>query len=146
MELSYFMGRMAALKNEFSSILPKSTKTSHSKTDQVFFILSLIKLEPDFESVWEQILTESAILSFDEIFARLLRHSSTTTKSRHFEGTLDTSTMISQSHPQGDFRGDRGGNRGRGQRPHCTYCNQVDHNRDRCYPLHGRPPRIAHMA
>ncbi|RVW63210.1 Retrovirus-related Pol polyprotein from transposon RE1 [Vitis vinifera] len=38
------------------------------------------------------------------------------------------------------------GNRGRGQRPHCTYCNKLGHTRDRCYQLHGRPPRTAHMA
>ncbi|RVW43520.1 Retrovirus-related Pol polyprotein from transposon TNT 1-94 [Vitis vinifera] len=36
--------------------------------------------------------------------------------------------------------------RGRGQRPHCTYCNKLGHTRDRCYQLHGRPPRTAHMA
>ncbi|RVW58902.1 Retrovirus-related Pol polyprotein from transposon RE2 [Vitis vinifera] len=35
---------------------------------------------------------------------------------------------------------------GRGQRPHCTYCNKLGHTRDRCYQLHGRPPRTAHMA
>ncbi|RVW54161.1 Retrovirus-related Pol polyprotein from transposon RE1 [Vitis vinifera] len=38
------------------------------------------------------------------------------------------------------------GTRGRGQRPHCTYCNKLGHTRDRCYQLHGRPPRTAHMA
>ncbi|KAL6347791.1 hypothetical protein AAG906_026320 [Vitis piasezkii] len=27
------------------------------------------------------------------------------------------------------------------QRPHCTYCNKLGHTRDRCYRLHGRPPR-----
>ncbi|RVX18211.1 Retrovirus-related Pol polyprotein from transposon RE2 [Vitis vinifera] len=41
-------------------------------------------------------------------------------------------------------RGGRSGTRGRGQRPHCTYCNKLDHTRDRCYQLHGRPPRTAH--
>ena len=67
MELSSFVGRMAALKNKFSSILPKSTdaETSQSKTDQVFMILTLIKLEPEFDSIQEQILTSSAIPSFD---------------------------------------------------------------------------------
>ncbi|RVW78786.1 Retrovirus-related Pol polyprotein from transposon TNT 1-94 [Vitis vinifera] len=40
----------------------------------------------------------------------------------------------------------RSGNRGRGQRPHCTYCNKLGHTRDRCYQLHGRPPRTAHVA
>nr|CAN61219.1 hypothetical protein VITISV_021296 [Vitis vinifera] len=39
----------------------------------------------------------------------------------------------------------RSGNRGRGQRPHCTYCNKLGHTRDRCYQLHGRPPRTAHV-
>ncbi|RVX07639.1 Retrovirus-related Pol polyprotein from transposon TNT 1-94 [Vitis vinifera] len=34
----------------------------------------------------------------------------------------------------------------RGQRPHCTYCNKLGHTRDRCYQLHGRPPRTAHVA
>ncbi|RVW96902.1 Retrovirus-related Pol polyprotein from transposon TNT 1-94 [Vitis vinifera] len=43
-------------------------------------------------------------------------------------------------------RGGRSGTRGRGQRPHCTYCNKLGHTRDRCYQLHGRPPRTAHMA
>ncbi|RVW66820.1 Retrovirus-related Pol polyprotein from transposon RE1 [Vitis vinifera] len=27
-----------------------------------------------------------------------------------------------------------------------TYCNKLGHTRDRCYQLHGRPPRTAHMA
>ncbi|RVW57293.1 hypothetical protein CK203_079257 [Vitis vinifera] len=35
---------------------------------------------------------------------------------------------------------------GRGQRPQCTYCNKLGHTRDRCYQLHGRPPRTAHIA
>ncbi|RVW22242.1 Retrovirus-related Pol polyprotein from transposon TNT 1-94 [Vitis vinifera] len=39
----------------------------------------------------------------------------------------------------------RSGTRGRGQRPHCTYCNKLGHTRDRCYQLHGRPPRTAHV-
>ncbi|RVW28520.1 hypothetical protein CK203_100568 [Vitis vinifera] len=45
---------------------------------------------------------------------------------------------------QTSSRGGRSGNRGRGQRPHCTYCNKLGHTRDRCYQLHGRPPRTAH--
>ncbi|RVW84366.1 Retrovirus-related Pol polyprotein from transposon RE2 [Vitis vinifera] len=38
------------------------------------------------------------------------------------------------------------GNRGRSQRPHCTYCNKLSHTRDRCYQYNGRPPRTAHVA
>ena len=28
----------------------------------------------------------------------------------------------------------------------CTYCHRLGHTRDRCYQLHGRPPRTAHLA
>ncbi|RVW78990.1 Retrovirus-related Pol polyprotein from transposon RE1 [Vitis vinifera] len=52
---------------------------------------------------------------------------------------LDSSVLVSHT----TSRGGRSGNRGRGQRPHCTYCNKLGHTRDRCYQLHGRPPRTA---
>ncbi|RVW57555.1 Retrovirus-related Pol polyprotein from transposon RE2 [Vitis vinifera] len=54
---------------------------------------------------------------------------------------LDSSVLVSQTTSRG---GD--GTRGRGQRPHCTYCNKLGHTRDLCYQLHGRPSRTAHMA
>ena len=47
---------------------------------------------------------------------------------------------------QTNSRGGRSGNRGRGQRPHYTYCNKLGHTCDRCYQLHGRPPCTAHVA
>lgn len=31
--------------------------------------------------------------------------------------------------------------KGKGSRPHCTYCDKNGHNRDTCWALHGRPPR-----
>ncbi|RVW26760.1 Retrovirus-related Pol polyprotein from transposon TNT 1-94 [Vitis vinifera] len=49
-------------------------------------------------------------------------------------------------HPWMISRRGRSGNRRRGQRPHCTYCNKLGHTRDRCYQLHGQPPRTAHVA
>ena len=73
------------------------------------------------------------------MFAHLLRISSTQTLPS--DNTSDSSVLVSQT----SFRG-RSGNRGRGQRPHCTYCNKLGHTRDRCYQLHGRPPRTAHVA
>ncbi|RVW62587.1 Retrovirus-related Pol polyprotein from transposon RE2 [Vitis vinifera] len=78
--------------------------------------------------------------SLDDVFARLLRISSTQTLPS--DNTSDSSVLVSQT----NSRGGRSGNRGRGQRPHCTYCNKLGHTRDRCYQLHGRPPRTAHVA
>ena len=60
---------MVALKNEFSSILSKSTnvETSLFKTDKVFIILTLIKI--GLSLIREQILTYSVIPFFDDVFA-----------------------------------------------------------------------------
>ena len=54
--------------------------------------------------------------------------------------------MLAPSHPHDDSRNIRGGHRGRGQGPHCTYCNRPGHIQDKCYQLHGRLPRTAHVA
>ena len=46
---------MSTLKDELTSILPKSTnaKTSQSKMDRVFMIIVLLNLRPDFENIRE---------------------------------------------------------------------------------------------
>ena len=71
MDVSSYCGRMSALQDEPISILPKSnnTETSLSKMDRVFMIILLLNLGPDFESIWEQILTGASIPNFDEALA-----------------------------------------------------------------------------
>ena len=104
MELSSFVGRMFALKNELLSILPKVTdaKTYLSNMDQIFMILTLIKLGIEFDNIREPILTGSTISTFDEIFSRLLYHSSTATRSQLSEVSNETLVMLAPSHPSGD--------------------------------------------
>ena len=137
MELSSFVGRMSALKNELLSVLPKATdaKTYLSNMVQIFMILTLNKLGTEIDNIREQILT-----GFDDIFARLLCHSATTTRSQHSEVSINTSMMLAPSHPHDDSQSVRGGHRGRSQQPYCTYYNRLGHIRDWCYQLHGRPP------
>ncbi|RVW93803.1 Retrovirus-related Pol polyprotein from transposon TNT 1-94 [Vitis vinifera] len=108
--------------------------------DKFFMVLTLIGLRPDLEPIRDQILGSSSVPSLDDVFARLLRLSSTQTLPS--DSASDSSVLVSQT----TSRGGRSGTRGRGQRPHCTYCNKLGHTRDRCYQLHGRPPRTAHMA
>ena len=130
---------MSTIKDELISILPKSTntKTLLSKIDRVFMIIIMLNLRPNFENIREQILTRAVIPNIDEALAQLLRHTSTATQSMLYEITPNTSIMVSQSHSRSDSRGGRGSNRGRGQRPQCTYCHRLGHTRDRCYQLHG---------
>ncbi|RVW36769.1 Retrovirus-related Pol polyprotein from transposon RE1 [Vitis vinifera] len=61
------------------------------------------------------------------------------------EPVRDQFLVVHQFLSHNTSRGGRGGNRGRGQRPHCTYCNKLCHTRNRCYQLHGWPPRTAHV-
>ena len=93
-------------------------------------IILLLNLGPDFENIQEQILIEAVIPDFDEALAQLLRHTSTTTQSEQSKITPDTSMMVSQSHSRSNSQGGCGSNRGRGQRPHCTYCHRLGHTRD----------------
>ena len=82
MDISSFGRRMFALKDELVSILLKSTntETSPSRMDHVFMIILFLNLELDFE-FREQIFTEVVIPNFHEVFAQLLRHTSTATQS-----------------------------------------------------------------
>ena len=74
---------MSAVKDELAFILAKSTivETSLSKMDRVFIIILLLNLGPDFENIREQTLTGAVISNFDEVLARLLRHTSIATQS-----------------------------------------------------------------
>ena len=111
MELSSFVRRMFVLKNELKSIMFKVTdsKTYLSNMDQIFMILTLIKLGIEFDNTQEQIFTDSAIQTFDDIFAQLLRHSSTVPWSQHSEASPKTSVMLAPSNPRSDSQSIRGG-------------------------------------
>nr|CAN68904.1 hypothetical protein VITISV_025822 [Vitis vinifera] len=112
MGLSTYIGQIASLKEEFLTVMPLTTMLGINKH----------KLT-NLETVRDQILGSSSVPSLDDVFARLLRISSTQTLPS--DNTSDSSV---------------------GQRPHYTYCNKLGHSRDRCYQLHGRPPRTTHMA
>ncbi|RVX13353.1 Retrovirus-related Pol polyprotein from transposon RE1 [Vitis vinifera] len=133
--------RKTLTAGNFSGDFPGEVLFRHRpyhQIDKFFMVLTLIGLLPDLETVRDQILGSSSVPSLDDVFARLLRISSTQTLPS--DNTSDSSVLVSQT----NSRGGRSGNRGRGQHPHCTYCNKLGHTRDRCYQLHGRPPRTAH--
>ncbi|RVX12228.1 Retrovirus-related Pol polyprotein from transposon TNT 1-94 [Vitis vinifera] len=142
LDLSTYIGQIASLKEQFLTVMPLTPDVGAQQTqlDKFFMVLTLIGLRPDLEPIRDQILGSSSVPSLDDVFARLLRISSTQTLTS--DSASDSSVLVSQT----TSRGGRSGTRGRGQRPQCTYCNKLGHTRDRCYQLHGRPPRTAHMA
>ena len=129
MDLCTYIGWIASLKEEFLTLMPftNGAEAQQIQTDKFFMVLTLIGLRLDLESVRDQILASPSVPSLDDVFARLLRLSSTQTLST--DGPSDSSVLASQT----NSRGGRSGNRGRGQRLQCTYCNKLGHTRDRCY-------------
>ena len=142
MDLSNYIDQIASLKEKFLTLMPLTSDVGAQQTqiDKFFMVLTLIGLCLNLETVQDQILGSPSVPSLDDMFARLLRISSTQTLSS--DSTSDSSVLVSQI----NLRGGRSDNRSRGQRPHCTYCNKLGHTRDRCYQLHGRPPRTTHVA
>ena len=128
MDLSNYIGQNASLKEEFLTLmlLTSDVGAQQMQIDKFFMVLFLIGLRPDLEIVQDQILGSPSVPSLDDVFARLLRISSTQTLPS--DSTSYSSVLVSQTNP----RGGRSGNRGRGQRPHYTYCNKLGYTRDRC--------------
>ena len=120
--------------------LTSDVAAQQTQIDKFFMVLTLIGLRPDLETVRDQILGSPSVPSLDDVFASLLRISSTQTLPSN--SPSDSSVLVSHT----NLRGGRSGNRSRRQRPHCTYCNKLGHTRDRCHQLHGRPPRTVHVA
>ncbi|RVW25904.1 hypothetical protein CK203_111333 [Vitis vinifera] len=129
LDLSTYIGQIASLKEEFLTMMPLTPDVGAQQIqlDKFFMVLTLIGLRPDLEPVRDQILGSSSVPSLDDVFACLLRISSTQTLP--FDSTSDSSVLVSQT----SSRGGRSGTRGRGQHPHCTYCNKLGHTRDHCY-------------
>ena len=142
MDLSNYIGQIASLKEEFLTLMLLTSDVGAQQTqiDKFFMVLTLIGLRPDLETVRDQILGSPSVPSLDDVFAHLLRISSTQTLPS--DSPSDSSVLVSHT----NLRGGRRGNRSRGQRPHCTYCNKLGYTRDRCYQLHGRPPCTTHVA
>ena len=107
--------------------LTSDVGVQQTQIDKFFMVLTLIGLRPNLETIRDQILGSPSVPSLDDVFARLLRISSTQTLPS--DSTPDSSVLVSQT----NLRGGCNGNRSRGQPPHCTYCNKLGHTRDRCY-------------
>ncbi|RVW74532.1 Retrovirus-related Pol polyprotein from transposon RE2 [Vitis vinifera] len=96
MDLSTYIGQIASLKEEFLTVMPLTTDVGDQRTqiDKFFMVLKLIGLRLDLETVRNQILGSSSVPSLDDVFARLLRISSTQTLPS--DNTSDSFVLVSQ--------------------------------------------------
>ncbi|RVW22780.1 Retrovirus-related Pol polyprotein from transposon RE1 [Vitis vinifera] len=105
LDLSTYIGQIASLKEEFLTVIPLTSDVGVQQTqlDKFFMVLTLIGLRQDLEPVRDQILGSSSIPSLDDVFARLLRISSTQTLP--FDSTSDSSILVSQTSSRGGRNG-----------------------------------------
>ncbi|RVW82270.1 Retrovirus-related Pol polyprotein from transposon RE1 [Vitis vinifera] len=94
MDLSTYIGQIASLKEEFLTVMPFTTDVGDQRIqiDKFFMVLTLIGLYSDLETVRDQILGSFSVPSLDDVFARLLRISSTQTLSS--DNTSDSSVLL----------------------------------------------------
>ena len=79
MDLSNYIGQIASLKEEFLTLMPLTSDVGaqQMQVDKFFMVLTLIGLHLDLETLRDQILDSPSVPSLDDVFARLLRISST---------------------------------------------------------------------
>ena len=79
MNLSNYIGQIASLKKEFLTLMPLTSDVGaqQKQIDKFFMVRTLIGLRLDLETARDQILGSPSVPSLDDVFALLLRISST---------------------------------------------------------------------
>ena len=95
MDLSNYIGKIASIKEEFLTLMPLPSDVGAQQTqiDKFFMVLTLIGLRSNLDTVRDQIIDSSSVPSLDDVFACLLRISSTQTLP--FDSTSDSSMLVS---------------------------------------------------
>ncbi|RVW98210.1 Retrovirus-related Pol polyprotein from transposon RE2 [Vitis vinifera] len=123
MDLSTYISQIASLKEEFLTVIPLTTDVGDQRIqiDKFFMVLTLIGLRPDLETIRDQILGSFSVPSLDDVFAHLLRISSTQTLSS--DNTSNSSVLVSQT----NSREGRSSNRVTwAASPHCHMAQSSD--------------------
>ncbi|KAJ1417938.1 hypothetical protein SESBI_16203 [Sesbania bispinosa] len=150
MTVSEIVGHMSSIKAEYNALLPagKTAAEDLAQRDKFFMVCTLAILNTDLVSVRDQILASPSIPTLDEVFSRLLRVASIP-PSGPIPNAHDTSALISTNAQHGHREEQGGPYRGgsKTSRPKCTYCHRWGHTKEKCFKLHGRPPRanLAHI-
>ena len=102
MDLSNYIDQIVSLKEEFLTLMPLTSDVGAQQTqiDKFFMVLTLIGLRPDLETVRDQILGSPSVPSLDDVFARLLRISSTQTLPS--DSPSDSSVLVSHTNLRED--------------------------------------------
>lgn len=101
------------------------------KLDNLYMVLVLRGMHPDFDHVRDQVLTGQEVPSLEYLTTRLLRVPLPKTEVNSVD-VVEASALVSNRGGRGG-RGSRGGRGGRGGRPQCSYCKRMGHTQNSCY-------------
>ncbi|PKI57257.1 hypothetical protein CRG98_022354 [Punica granatum] len=151
------LAKLQELFTEFDEIMPYTAdlKEQQNQRDKMKAIICLQSLGAEYEHVKSQILRGEAIPPLADVVARLIRvtdvsqtpciveeKAALVTESNSSSAT-SSSAGVAYTHK--GHRGSKTG-KGRGNPPTCTYCGRRGHSREKCYSLHGFPPKVANAA
>lgn len=125
-------------------------ETGHAKQHSNFFmIIELIGLPSYLEFVLNQILSGITIPNYHTVSEQLMRlaipHAFSLVPHPYIVAPTpsDTTTLASLGNNLNHFRG---GSSNSKPYPKCDHCNRLGHSIDRCWKLHGKPPRQVNAA
>ena len=146
MDMQAYLSKLDALKASYETLMPYAKDaTAHSEQQSKFFMVMALKgLPPELESVRNQILSGTIVPNYDAVSEQPLRLATP-----HAFGLVsppsivalspgDTAALASLGNNQNRLRG---GSSNSKPHPKCDHCNRLGHTIDRCWKLHGRPPR-----
>ncbi|RZB80784.1 hypothetical protein D0Y65_030482 [Glycine soja] len=115
-----------------------------TKLDNLYMVLVLRGMHPDFDHIHDQVLTGQEVPSLENLITRLLRVPSPKIGGNSVD-SIETSTMVSNREGRGGH-GNRGGRAGRRGLPQCSCYKRVGHTQDTCYSIHGFPRKSVNIS
>ncbi|XP_061343384.1 uncharacterized protein LOC133289469 [Gastrolobium bilobum] len=140
--MSAYLEKVQGLLHDFNELLPPATDPAKEleQRSTFFMLMALYGFPPKYSVNRDQILDSTTVPSLDSVRSMLLRipPKSAMEPAVSAPSSIDPSALVSKGYT-------------RGQKPSkgrllCTHCNKPGHTIDRCWDLHGRPPRSANFA
>ena len=131
-----YMGKIHALFHEFNELLPPSPNpaTEIEQRSKFFMLEGLHGLADKYSHIRDQILGSPIVPTLNSTCSTLLRVPN--------QPNTDTPASVDDSSTLASHRDDHTCPCKQGKkRPKCEHCGKPGHKIDKCYALHGRPPR-----
>ena len=131
-----YLGKIHALFHDFNELLPPASTPSQeiAQRSKFFMLLALYGLLDDYSPICDQILGSPVVPTLTYTSSTLIRVPDKSHIDISTSGD-DSSALVSQ---RDDRTRSQKPNKGRHK---CDHCGKLVHKIDRCYALHGHPPK-----